>query len=160
MCIRDSNCDDVEQCQDEAVGNQLNAFSTCVTLILAMMGVTTRIKKKADSNIQKILGCVPDTIGVFTLGTALVQFGSGCASNMPSEVTVDGEVIQVNYYPGLGYFAYWFCWLMAVIRVTLHWIVPVPGGGKQSSLYSKFLNKTIEMRKSIGSPVNLSLIHI
>jgi len=50
------SCSEVEQCQDEAVGNQLNAFSTCVTLILAMLGVTTRIKKKADSNIQKLLG--------------------------------------------------------------------------------------------------------
>jgi len=96
-------------------------------------------------------GCVPDTIGVYTLGTALVQFAVGCATSMPESVIYKGVSVEVHYYPGFGYFAYWFCWWVQVCRVVLHWVVPVPGGGKQSSLYSKILKRTEDFVASAAS---------
>ena len=53
------SCDDIERCKDEAVGNAFGAFTTCATLIFAMAGLLTRIRRKADSNFQKVIGCVP-----------------------------------------------------------------------------------------------------
>jgi len=132
-------CDEIERCKEEAVGNTLGAFMTCFTLIFALMGVLTRIRRKADTNFQKILGCIPDTFGVFSLGQALVMFASGCAMDMPETVIFNGHRATVHYWAGPGYFAYWFCWLTQVIRVIFHWVTPVPGGGMYPLQISKKL---------------------
>lgn len=123
------SCDEIKRCKEEAVGNAFGAFTTCATMIFAMLGLLTRIRRKADSNFQKVIGCVPDTIGVFTLGQALVMFASGCAADMPAEVEYKGKTVTVHYWPGPGYFSYWACWLCQVLRVVLHWVTPVPDGG-------------------------------
>jgi len=116
-------CDYVNTCRDTAQSNQFGAFMTFVTLIFAIIGCMTRIKRVADSNIQKVIGCIPDTLGVFTLLSALVSFRSGCFPDT-KDVAADGEQI-VEWLPGLGYGAYWFCWVAQLIRVMIHFGTPV-----------------------------------
>jgi len=127
-------CDDVQSCADQAISNQFGAFSTCVTLLAAMMGCLTRIKKKADTNFQKIMGCVPDTIGCITLFQALVLFKFGCYDNQADVTSGPQGVHDIHLWAGPGYYAYMFCWLAAVVRTFMHYVTPLPGGGAGCAL--------------------------
>ena len=40
-----------------------SALVTCATLLFSMMGCLTRIRKRADSNFQKLIGVGPDLFG-------------------------------------------------------------------------------------------------
>jgi hypothetical protein len=112
-------CDVLLACAEQAKGNRFGAFVTCATLIFAMIGCLTRIRKRADSNIQKIFGTFPDLFGIITLGASLLGFGAQCTSKM---VAGEGE-------SGAGFLVYCFCWLAAVVRVSIHIVMPVPGAG-------------------------------
>ena len=79
-----------------------------------------------DTNFQKILGCIPDTIGVVTQFLALLDFVTNCYYDMPLR---DSRGNVVNYKLGWGYLSYVFCWAAALIRVVMHFCTPVPGGG-------------------------------
>ena len=98
----------VKACQAQAEGNQFGAFSTAATLLFALNGCLTRIRKVADTNfqvgftqvpspvtstntavlcfslLQKILGCLPDTFGVISLFLSLYNFGVGCCKSYRS----------------------------------------------------------------------------
>mmetsp|Transcript_64800 Transcript_64800/g.146178 ORF Transcript_64800/g.146178 Transcript_64800/m.146178 type:complete len:215 (-) Transcript_64800:268-912(-) len=106
--------------------SQFGAFMTAATLVFAMLGCLTRIRKVADTNWQKVLGCIPDTLGVITQAQALWLFADGCYSTFPDE---NEEGHKITYLGGPGYWAYVFCWLAAIVRVTMHYMTPVPGGG-------------------------------
>ena len=82
--------------------------------------------KVADTNFQKFIGCIPDTIGVMTQAQALALFAAGCAEGMPEK---DNLGNPINYTVGPGYWCYVFCWFAAVVRVSMHYLTPVPGGG-------------------------------
>jgi hypothetical protein len=119
-------CDAIASCRAAATDSQFGAFVTAATLIFAMIGCLTRIRKVADTNFQKVVGCIPDTIGVLTQIQALYLFASGCYTVFPEE-NEDGNAIHLTI--GFGYWAYVVCWVCAIIRVTMHYLTPVPGGG-------------------------------
>jgi len=47
-------CDEVEHCSEAAQASQFGAFMTAATLVFAMLGCLTRIRKVADTNWQKV----------------------------------------------------------------------------------------------------------
>jgi len=115
----------LKECKAQAEGNQLGALTTTVTLIFALNGCLTRMRRKADTNFQKLLACVPDTYGAVGLGLTLANFFLSCYWNMPHEV--HGE--PVNYTVGPAYVAYSLVWLFGVLRCLLSWLTPIPGKG-------------------------------
>jgi hypothetical protein len=117
-------------CATNASGNMIGALITFATLLFAMNGCLTRIKKVADTNFQKILGCAPDTNGVISLASTLLIFNDTCYTPFPNQVTIGGQVYDVDNYRGIGFYAYLFCLVAAVIRTTMHYATPVPGGGQ------------------------------
>lgn len=70
--------------------------------------------------------CLPDTIGILTQSQALILFASGCYDNMPEK---DSEGNAITYIVGLGYWAYVFCVVAAIVRAAMNYVMPVPGGG-------------------------------
>lgn len=124
----------VKKCRDQAIGNQFGAFSTAATLIFALIGCLTRMRKVADTNFQKVIACLPDTFGVFSLGSALINFADGCYSGMPNRV----HGMEVTYWVGAGYLGYCCCLCAAFIRVILHYATPVPGKGCDGACCDKY----------------------
>jgi len=131
-------CEALQECKKTNLNSLIGAFMTCVTLIFALVGCLSRIRKVADTNFQKVIGCLPDTLGVVTQAQALLLFKTGCFDNMPNyavsplsdAITDDNpEAYKVKYYLGVGYLGFIICWAAAVIRVTVHYLTPVPGGG-------------------------------
>lgn len=118
-------CDVLLVCAEQAAANQFGALITCVTLVFALIGCLTRIRKRADTNFQKLIGTVPDLIGVISLGAALATFSVRCTFAMVD----DGHGHGTGYEAGHGFVAYCFCWLAAVVRCTMHAVMPVPGAG-------------------------------
>lgn len=86
----------------------------------------TAVRRVADTNWQKIVGVVPDLFGCITQFQALSAFAAGCYSGMPDRGT---EGRRFHYVVGAGYWAYVVCLLAAMIRVAVHILTPVPGGG-------------------------------
>jgi hypothetical protein len=95
-------CSEVDACAEASINSQFGAFLTCVTLIFAMNGCLTRIRKRADTNFQKFLGCVPDLIGCVTQLQALALFAASGHQNMPDR-DVDGN--KLSYTIGAGFWA-------------------------------------------------------
>jgi len=145
-------CAPLLACSEQALANRSGAFITCATLLFALIGCLTRIRKKADSNFQKIIGTFPDLIGIFTLGGTLIAFSARCTSTMladanevgtaysagdPRRVTaargVLGAHLACSRRPragaGPGFIGYCFCWGAAVVRFSMHAIMPVPHAG-------------------------------
>jgi hypothetical protein len=127
------NCEMVKACSDRAAGNYWGALITFATLILAMNGCLTRIKRVADTNLQKILGCAPDTNGVISLMSTLLVFKADCYDPFPETITVNGVELDVENYLGVGWVSFFFCLLAAIVRCTMHYCTPVPGGGQGCS---------------------------
>jgi len=46
----------MEECRETSANSQFGAFTTAVTLIFALIGCLTRIRKTADTNFQKLIG--------------------------------------------------------------------------------------------------------
>jgi hypothetical protein len=47
-------------CRETLSGTAFGAFTTCVTLIFALIGTINRMKFSSDANIQKALGMITD----------------------------------------------------------------------------------------------------
>jgi hypothetical protein len=118
-------CAPLLACQEQALANQFGTFITCATLIFALIGCLTRIRKRADTNLQKIIGTLPDLIGIMTLGGALIAFSARCTTAM----VADEIEVGTGYAPGPGFLAYCVCWVSAVVRFSMHAIMPVPNAG-------------------------------
>ena len=95
-------------------------------MFVCACGVWRLGPKVADTNFQKFLGCIPDTIGVLMQAQALSLFKAGCYDEMPREDELGN---RISYTVGAGYWSYVFCCLAAVVRVAMHYLTPVPGGG-------------------------------
>ncbi len=144
------DCDVMAKCAENAAGNFMGALITFATLLLAMNGCLTRIKKVADTNLQKILGALPDTSGVISLAITLWVFKSQCYDPLPSNINREGgendgesggnggngndssssTASDVDNYLWTGWLCYVYCWFAAIIRCTMHYLTPVPGGGQ------------------------------
>jgi len=132
----------VEECKAQAEGNQFGATSTTVTLIFALNGCLARIRRNADTNFQKLLGCLPDTFGCLSLFQALANFYIGCYVGMPRKV----NGLKAHYYVGPAYAAYSCVLIAAVLRCLLHWMTPVPGKGVETCCcdFSEFVDEDFE----------------
>lgn len=75
---------------------------------------------KADSNIQKALGLVTDTIGFVSLLIMLSKVGVRCHFGNGWQTWQDMKYIV---YPGPGFFSYLFCLFAAFLRTFFHWFV-------------------------------------
>ena len=147
------------------MNNIFGAFMTCCTLIFALIGCLTRMRKVADTNFQKMIGCIPDTIGVATQFQSLALFAGGCYSSMPNR---GKEGQRINYIVGLGYWAYVFCLLVAALRVFCHYMTPVPGGGTGCQCLEKctgldldgdgLIGGRAEQREKVRSKMNLGCV--
>jgi len=120
-------CEVLLGCAAQTRGNRFGAFVTCATLIFAMIGCLTRIRRRADSNFQKIVGTFPDLLGIITLSASLVAFSAQCTSKMPAGES--DPSMGFGQEAGAGYNAYCFCLFAAVVRVSIHIVMPVPGAG-------------------------------
>lgn len=117
----------IAECKTQAISNRFNVVVSTVTLIFTLIGCLNRIRKNADSNFQKLLASLPDTIGLVTLGVTLEVYHNSCLLNTPTE-PVDG--LDYHYYVGPGFVGLFVCWCSACVRVFVNWITPVPGGGE------------------------------
>lgn len=104
---------------------QAGALIGCVTLIFSLIGCLTRIRWRQDSNFQKLIGCMPDTISMFMNIQAISAFTAACYYSFPTRYK--GEA-TVKFY-GPGYICYWFSIIAMGVRGFMHWITPVPGYG-------------------------------
>jgi hypothetical protein len=50
----------LEGCRTVAYGTAFGAFTTCATLVFALIGTMNRMRFSSDANIQKALGMVTD----------------------------------------------------------------------------------------------------
>mmetsp|Transcript_35136 Transcript_35136/g.45315 ORF Transcript_35136/g.45315 Transcript_35136/m.45315 type:complete len:475 (+) Transcript_35136:59-1483(+) len=154
-------CGPIDTCGNTSLNLQFGAVMTCVTLIFAMIGCLTRMRKVADTNFQKMIGCFPDTLGIITQAQALSIFAADCYENMPVRSTT-GD--RIHYRVGVGYWAFVVCWLAAIIRATVHYCTPVPGGGvgcrfEDMKLVVDDVLNTIEQRivtTSSGSNIHIT----
>lgn len=116
----------VENCDGSARNYAIGAFITSFTLIFGLQGTIARMKFSADAPIQKVLGCLADSFGVFSLLATLLDFFFSCYSDMPSE---DGKWVVAQKALGPGWFSFLFCALTGALRAIIHWLTPVPGFG-------------------------------
>ena len=70
----------LESCVDTTISLQFGVFTSCATLIFALIGTMNRMRFSSDAPIQKALGMVTDTIGFFTQLLALIDYGNMCFS--------------------------------------------------------------------------------
>jgi hypothetical protein len=70
---------------------------------------------------------------------------------MPSRSTT-GDYI--HYRVGYGYWAFVICWFAAVIRASVHYCTPVPGGGVGCRFEDMIL-----VVSEVSGTVNRSLVH-
>lgn len=75
--------------------------------------------------ILELLGCLPDTIGFFNLGSALYLYAQGCGTGMQKEI----RGMELHASPGIGFTCYFYCLWACLLRCLLNWATPVPGGG-------------------------------
>ena len=121
---------EVQKCRDVACTRTSLARSRrAAGLLFALMGCLSRVCKRADSNFQKIICCVPDTYGFVCLAITLSAFYVDCYDHLPEHI--DG--MRMHYFPGPGYVAYFLCWLATGVRVTMHWLVPVPAAARAAA---------------------------
>ena len=115
----------LHECRAAAVGNQVGALMSCVTLIFALIGTMNRMKWSADANVQKTLGMVTDTFGSCSLIYTMINFASHCYAEQEGSL---GSV-RADYMLGPGWFCYCFCAAVGAIRAVMHWLTPTPGLG-------------------------------
>jgi hypothetical protein len=179
------------------MSSQFGAFMTTVTLVFALNGCLTRIRKGmqwyfeaclcanihginlglllclnlsltdiipdlrmllppllffssdgsvADTNFQKVLGCIPDAVGVITQFSTLLNFAINCYYDMPDR---DSQGNLITYKVGWGFLSFVFCWVAALVRVIMHFCTPVPGGGVGRHLLDLTKGDMIDRREII-----------
>jgi hypothetical protein len=122
-----------DTCSEAARGMWLTAFTNCFSLILAWLGAQTRMRIFADCPAQKMLGMWSDTFGVVSLGAALIHFRHSCYLPLDDAYNMEHD-ISTKFWSGPGFYCYIICCLCGVVRSFAHWLTPVPGEGKFSTL--------------------------
>jgi hypothetical protein len=125
------------RCNVACLGTWGGAVLSCFTMIFAMIGASNRMRFFADSPQQKLLGCIPDTIGSVTLALSLIEMERTCLGPLRAEHGhnfVDpntGEMFEtITWLRGGGFWTYWgFCFSGCLFRALIHWLTPLPGMG-------------------------------
>ena len=115
----------LRECRAAAVGNQVGALASCVTLVFALIGTANRMRWSADANVQKTLGMATDTFGACSLIYTMANFASHCYAEQPGAL----GAVRADYALGPGWFCYCFCAAVGAVRALMHWLTPTPGLG-------------------------------
>lgn len=113
-------------CRTVADGTAFGAFTTCATLLFALMGTQNRMKFSSDANIQKALGMITDLCGFISLMATMWNFGDLCYTNIDRSYP---GYSGISVYMGPGYWGYMVCLFGAFMRALFHWLTPLPGKG-------------------------------
>ena len=154
-----------QACSSVASTMWATAFFNCFGLILSFLGAQTRMRPVADIPVQKLLGVCADFWGCFSLAYALLVFENSCYFNLRQAVLVPD--IRAGFYVGPGLYCYAICCVSAFIRMTVHWLTPLPGqsgcgaGAAQKLIVSNSsicaVNTDLEMATTL-SPINAGVI--
>jgi len=107
------------------VGAQQGSFTTCATLVFALIGTQTRMKFVSDANVQKALGMITDLCGFISLAATLYGYYTDCYLAIKRQQTIDDEDYRAEVYLGPGYFCYLVCLFGAFMRALFHWLTPL-----------------------------------
>ena len=127
-CKEGLQADACETCASVASSLELAAFFNCAFLVLSLLGAQTRMRRKADVPIQKMLGMGADLWGAMTLAYALFVFFDGCKEKLRKAYVADG--MQNKFWLGNGFMCYEICVFAALCRACVHWLTPLPGMAK------------------------------
>jgi hypothetical protein len=130
-CWKDTNIEMQTACNSCANITEalwFTAFMACASLILSLLGAQTRVRKKADVPVQKLLGMFAEVNGVFTLSLAISLFESGCFKHLRHIFRFND--LTSSFWLGPGYYCYIFCIISGGVRAVVHWLTPLPGKGK------------------------------
>ena len=136
--------DNLQQCRTIAYATAFGAFTTCATLLFALMGTMNRMKFSSDANIQKALGMITDLCGFISLTFTLWNMGEVCYNSIEREYTDSaGTKFEASVYLGPGYICYLVCLFGAFMRALFHWLTPMPkkGGGCVPKLPASLLKR-------------------
>ena len=115
--------DNLQQCRTIAYATAFGAFTTCATLLFALMGTMNRMKFSSDANIQKALGMITDLCGFISLTFTLWNMGEVCYNSIEREYTDSaGTKFEASVYLGPGYICYLVCLFGAFMRALFHWL--------------------------------------
>jgi len=125
------------KCNEACLGTWGGAVLSCFTMIFAMIGASNRMRFKADSPQQKLLGCLPDSVGCVTLALSLLTMERKCLGPLRDKYNTNfvepnsGEEFDNIYWlRGGGFWTYWaFCFTGCVFRAVIHWLTPLPNMG-------------------------------
>jgi hypothetical protein len=110
-----------------AASAAFGAFTTCATLLFALIGTINRMKFSSDANIQKALGMVTDLFCAFIPQLLTMRdFYRRCYVEI--DLNYNNE-IEAEVYLGPGYWCYIICLFGACMRALFHWLTPLPGQG-------------------------------
>jgi len=112
-------------CRTTTVGAQQGSFTTCATLVFALIGTQTRMKFVSDANVQKALGMITDLCGFISLAATLYGYYTDCYLAIKRQQTIDDEDYRAEVYLGPGYFCYLVCLFGAFMRALFHWLTPL-----------------------------------
>jgi len=144
-------CADLNKCGASSVNNQLGAYMTAFTLLFALLGCLSRLRKIADTNFQKVIGCLPDTFGCLAQGQALSLYAAGCQEALPAR-GAGGRAFTTVVGP--AYWAFMGCWVAALLRAAVHILTPVPGGGAGCHLIEDMTGLDLNRDGFIGKPLS------
>ena len=131
-------------CSKAAVALWFTAISSCLGLVLALMGAQTRMRVAADTPVQKMVGIVSDTCGTIALVFTLTVFDANCLYPLRRHYAAEGisatfwsgkpvhsyMLFAISYmlliFAGPGIWCYAFCATSGGVRAIVHWITPVP----------------------------------
>lgn len=114
-----------QACAGIATTMWTTAIFNCIGLVLSFLGAQTRMRPVADIPVQKLLGVWSELWTFLTLAYALFSFESGCYKNLREAVLVSD--ITGAFYAGPGLYCYVICCVSALIRMSVHWMTPLPG---------------------------------
>ena len=85
-------------CGNAAVALWFTAISSCLGLVLALMGAQTRMRVAADTPVQKMMGIVSDTCGTIALVFTLTVFDANCL--YPLRRSYASEGLTATFWSG------------------------------------------------------------
>lgn len=114
-----------QACANVATTMWATAFFNCFGLILSFLGAQTRMRPVADIPVQKLLGVCSEFWSFFSLAFALFTFERSCFVSLRNAVLAPN--INARLYVGPGLYCYAICCTSALIRMSVHWLTPLPG---------------------------------
>jgi len=113
-----------QACDANAKSMWTTAFFGCAGLILAWCGQQTRMRRCADTPVQKLLGVFTEVNGVISTAVAMFQFNAQCKAKLATAVT--NSNFTGTYNLGPGYICFVLVTCSGVVRFIVNALVPLP----------------------------------